>query len=307
MGEHLYILGHPVAHSKSPAIYNAVYPQMGLDWEYGFADMPSEADARAFIEERAFLSLNVTTPYKPLAFRSADIAGATAKLARGANVLVCHGDALLAYNVDGQGCVSYLEREGAAFSGACVALCGTGPTAVSIMHECAQAGCASVLMLSRDAARAQQVVNGYLDEYRCLLSGAITLPGAAAGRVPFEQAYADTQFMFGSYSTSKSAIASADIIIDATPLGMKSGDPAPFEDDLISAGQIVFDTVYGHGETELMRAARAKGAKALDGRGMLVAQAQATVGIVCDAEGVRLPFTSDALFDMMAEAAGFDL
>lgn len=307
MVEHLYILGHPVAHSKSPDIYNAIYPKLGLPWEYGFQDIADEGEARAFIEARRFLSLNVTTPWKPLAFRAADVAAATAKLAGGANVLVRKDTALLAYNVDGQGCVRYLERAGARFGGAAVALCGTGPTAISIMHECAQAGCASVLMLSRDRVRSQQVVNGYLDAYRELLSTAITLPGAPQGRVPFAQAYQDTEFLFGSYATSTAAIANADIIIDATPLGMRPGDPAPFDTALISEAQLVFDTVYGHGQTALLRAAQQAGARALDGRGMLVAQAVETAGIVCDVCEVPMPLSDDELFAMMADAAGFDL
>lgn len=307
MAEHLYILGHPVAHSKSPAIYNAVYPKLGLQWEYGSQDIADEGEARAFIEARRFLSLNITTPWKPLAFRAADVAAATAKLAGGANVLVCKDATLLGYNVDGRGCVRYLERTGARFNGAVVALCGTGPTALSIMHECAQAGCASVLMLSRDRARSQQVVNGYLDAYRELLSTAITLPGAPQGRVSFAQAYHDTEFLFGSYATSTTAIANADIIIDATPLGMHADDPAPFDTALISDTQLVFDTVYGHGETALLRAARQAGARAIDGRGMLVAQAVETAGIVCDVCEVPIPFSDDELFGMMAGAAGFDL
>ena len=117
MTEHLYILGHPVAHSKSPAIYNAVYPELGLPWEYGSKDLADEGAARAFISERDYLSLNATTPYKPLALAMADAAAATAKLAGGANVLAVKDGVLLAYNVDGQGCVRYLERTGASFAG----------------------------------------------------------------------------------------------------------------------------------------------------------------------------------------------
>lgn len=307
MSKKLYILGHPVAHSKSPAIYNAVYPKMGLDWDYDFMDIADESDACSFVDSRKFLSVNVTTPWKPLAFRQADVSAATAKLARGANVLVCKDGTLLAYNVDGQGCVSYLEREGARFYGADVAICGTGPTALAIMHECVQAGCSSVLMLSRSREKAQETVNSYLDEYRHLLATAVMLPGANEGRVSFAEAYESTEFMFGSYGTSKRAISKADVVIDATPLGMHPDDPSPIDPSILNEGQIVFDVVYGHGESALLRDARAVGAKALDGRGMLVAQAVATVGIVCDVEGVDMVFSPSELFDMMAEAADFDL
>lgn len=305
MTEHLYILGHPVAHSKSPAMYNAVYGAMGLDWDYGFADIDDAAAAERFVREDAFLSVNVTTPWKPLAFKIANVPAASARLAGGANVLVRAADQLLAYNVDGQGCVDYLMREGARIADAKVTICGTGPTAVSIMNECVQAGAQRVLMLGRNKDRAQATVDGYLETYRELLSTAVMLPGAAPGRLDFSEAYQHAQLMFGSYDTSKQALAASDTIIDATPLGMKADDPAPFDTSLIHEGQVVFDTVYGHGLTSLLRAARDAGARALDGRGMLVAQAVATAGIVCDVAGIDMPYDPDRLFDMMAQAAGF--
>ncbi|MCI8425410.1 MAG: shikimate dehydrogenase, partial [Adlercreutzia sp.] len=98
-------------------MYNAVYEKAGLDWFYGFADIPEAAEAEAFLAAREFLSLNITTPYKPQAFAAADVKAASAQLAHGANVLVNKGGALIAYNTDGQGCVAYLERAGVKFAG----------------------------------------------------------------------------------------------------------------------------------------------------------------------------------------------
>ena len=139
MSEKLYLLGHPIAHSKSPAMYNAVYEQLGLPWRYELADLATEEEARAFLEARGFLSVNITTPYKPHAFEVTTHRAASAKLARGANLLVKHGEALIAYNTDGQGCVAYLERTEFVFAGATVVVCGTGPTALAILHACAVA------------------------------------------------------------------------------------------------------------------------------------------------------------------------
>lgn len=288
-------------------MYNCVYPKLGLDWNYGLKDVPTENAAEIFLRSDEYLSVNVTTPYKPLAFAAADIAAASAKLATGANLLAYSKDSLLAYNVDGVGCVSYLKREGANFDGAKVAICGSGPTALAIMHECAQAGAQSVLLLSRKSERAQSAVNGYLDTYRELLSTAILLNATSGAKPEFERAYENCKFMFGSYDKSKAAIASSDIIIDATPLGMHKDDPSPIDVSLIGENQVVFDTVYGHGETKLLQYARQVGAHAYDGRGMLVAQAVATVGIVCDINEVDMKFDNDELFDMMASAAEFDI
>ena len=102
-GERLYILGHPVAHSKSPVMYNALYERLGLPWTYALADFAALDAARAFLDAREFLSVNITTPYKPLAFQAATRKAASAQLAQGANVLVRKDDQLIGFNTDGDG------------------------------------------------------------------------------------------------------------------------------------------------------------------------------------------------------------
>ncbi|NBI32066.1 shikimate dehydrogenase [Enterorhabdus sp. P55] len=302
----LYVLGHPIAHSKSPVMYNAAYERLGLPWHYGAMDLPDALDARAFLKKRDFLSVNITTPYKPLAFELATARAASARLAHGANVLVRKGDALIGYNTDGQGCVANLERAGFDFAGKRVAVCGTGPTSLAILHAAAQAGADEALLLGRDKDRAAEVLRAYVDEYGLLARATIDLPAASEGHLSFREAFDHVCFKYGSYATSTQAIAAADLIIDATPLGMAEGDPAPFDTALLHGGQWVFDAVYGHGETALVAAARAAGATALDGAGMLVAQAVVTVQIVCDIAEAPQPLGFDELFALMAEAAGFD-
>ena len=134
---HLYLLGHPVGHSKSAVMYNAVYEAAGLPWRYELLDCPTEADARAVLDGRAFLQVNITTPYKPLAFEIADERTEAVERIGGANVLVNDDGRLVAHNTDGIGCVGFLKREGFAFEGARVAICGTGPTALAILTACA--------------------------------------------------------------------------------------------------------------------------------------------------------------------------
>lgn len=303
----LYILGHPVSHSKSPVMYNAAYSQMGLPWHYDFKDLGSSDDARAFIESRDYLSLNVTTPYKPEAFEASDVKAATAKLAGGVNLLVNHEGHLLGYNVDGQGCVRFLERKGVNFAEKSVAVCGTGPTAMSILHACVIAGAAEVLLLGRDKDRSRRILEHYVESYRHLASTAISLPSPEDNHLGFAEAYEHANYKCGSYSTSTKAIAAADIIIDATVLGMQENDPAPFDVSLLSKRQVVMDTVYGHGTSALISAAQDAGCMAFDGAGMLVSQAVLTATILCEVEGVDGVPGYDALFDIMAKAADFDV
>ena len=285
-----YILGHPVAHSKSPAMHNAAYKALGLNWEYGFADRETEIDARVFLNVRNWRALNVTMPWKPLAYELADVRSAAAELAQGANVLVNWGGRVHADNTDGKGCVSYLQRCGVPFAGARVAVCGTGPTSLAIVYACVEAGAAQVTLLGRDAGKAQQA----LDAFRKRADG---VPGACG----------DAELAAGAYHENASAIAQAALVVDATPLGMQPGDPAPFDTASLSAGQTVFDVVYGHGETALLAAARATGCAAYDGAGMLVAQAVETIRDIAAITGAfAIPAHMD-LFAIMADGAGFEL
>ena len=305
-GERLYVLGHPVAHSKSPVMYNAVYGKVGLPWTYGLADYAEQADAQAFLSARRFLSINVTTPYKPLAYEAATRKDSSAVLAQGANVLIREGNGLAAYNTDGTGCVKFLELMGVDFAGKRVAVCGTGPTALSILHACALAGADSLMLLSRDAERARRVLEGYIERFGLLMATPDGEAPASEGRRSLREAYEVSTFRFGSYDGAADYISQADIVVNATPLGMKVGDPAPFDTNLLHAGQVVMDAVYAAGRTKLVEDALAAGCTACNGGGMLVAQAVATARIISAAKGVAFDMSDAEMFNVMADAAGFD-
>jgi len=290
-----FVLGHPVAHSKSPVMHNAAYRALGLPWEYGLADCATESEARAFLASDSWLGLNVTTPYKPLALEVATQCTAAAVIAQGANVLVrCNGHdsrvgdfggELLADNTDGAGCVTFLRRSGIELEGARAVVCGTGPTSLAIAHALAQAGTRKVTLLGRSAERSRHVLVGMLE--RCERAS-VALSASLS---------------VGDYERGACSIAQADLIIDATPLGMRPGDPAPFDTSLLTADQVVLDVVYGHGETALLTAARAAGCTAFDGFGMLVGQAVQTVRDFATCLHAPLSMRDVDLFALMADAA----
>ncbi len=349
----LFVLGHPVAHSKSPAMHNAAYRALGLAWEYGLADCATERQAREVLEARDWLACNITMPYKPLAFAFADSHSSAATMAQGANVLVRGNGHVHADNTDGKGCVAFLQRCGAQVAGANVVVCGTGPTSLSILHACVQAGAAQVLLFGRDPVRTQQATARYTERWRALrageapgnLSGASGLDGADSSNGPqrlgsrtssgFQGIQRDLRGCHGPDVHDGSVdqengnnrverteadgdsppvlarvydpdgvddIASADIVVDATPLGMNPGDPAPFNTSALSARQTVLDVVYAHGETALLAAARAAGCNAHDGVGMLVGQAVETVRDIADITGAFVIPDDLDLFDVMQKA-----
>lgn len=281
-----YVLGHPVAHSKSPVMHNAAYSQLGLPWSYGLADCPTRDAAREFLASEDWSGLNVTMPFKPLAFESATWRSQAACAAHGANVLVRCGEELRAHNVDGVGCIAFLARCGVELAGARVVVCGTGPTSLAILHAALQAQAQRATLLGRSAEKACKVLATF--ESRC---GQVPVAGVA-------------QLVAGDYASCANDIAQADVIVDATPLGMTPGDPAPFDTSLLAAGQVVVDTVYGQGETALLAAARSAGCTAYDGLGMLVGQAVETVRVFAHWLNVPLDESSVDLFSVMAKAAG---
>lgn len=298
MGARLYVLGHPVAHSKSPAMHNAAYKALGLDWRYGFMDCASEQEAHVFLRAGDWLALNVTMPYKQLALARADFPSHAALLARGANVVVRTEGGVHANNTDGVGCIAYLRRCGVDFKGASVVVCGTGPTSLSIAHAalCAQAAC--VTLMGRDAAKAEGVVRRYAQ----VVGNGV---GNGVGENVGEGDAARLQA--GAYGQDLARISDAAVVIDATPLGMKPGDPAPFDTSALTANTVVMDAVYGHGLTALGRAATHAGCRFFDGSGMLVAQAVETVHDLAHLTGAFSVPDSVDLFDIMAKAAGFAL
>lgn len=298
----LSLLGHPVGHSKSPAVHQAVFDALGLDWEFGLTDIADADAAAAFMKAADYVGLSVTTPYKPLAAESVDICAASARLAGGANVVVNRNGVLLGGNVDGKGAVTFLEHRGVSFAGKTVAVCGTGPTALSCLHAAAMAGADELVLLSRDKSRAQQVLQHYLDTYDQLAHASMN-PPAEPGRRTFLETFEQAKFLFGSYGTSAGAIQSADIVMDATTLGMKEGDPSPFDTALLHKGQTVFDVCYMR-RTALLKGAGNTGCIVFDGRAMLLGQATIVQDLWFEAQDVECMLTWEDRVVLMAAAAG---
>lgn len=298
-----YVVGHPVDHSLSPAMHRAAYQMLNLNWSYDLMDCEGTEEARTFLTSGDFLGVNITTPYKPLALELADEADAAARLAHGANVLVRSEGAgippeaapsgrpsgnldesaresapkLKAYNVDGVGFVMGLGFSGLDFAKKTIAICGTGPTALSILHALAEMGKESgpvrLALISRNAERAETVLSRYLAERAEL---GLPAPDCAIAGAAYDSA------------AGRQALSEADIIVNATRLGLQPGDPAPFPGELLSSRQVVVDAVYGRGETQLCKNAQTAGAFYFSGLPMLTGQAVASLKIFCEAAGEDL-------------------
>lgn len=239
------VIGDPVRHSMSPKIHNAAFAATGLDWVYVALPVASGrgAEAVAAMEVLGIDGLNVTMPHK------ADVAGAlTNKTDAVSKLGACNcvfrdGDQLVGDNTDGDGFVSALKEQcGADVAGMRVVVLGAGGAARAIVDALGRHGSESIIIVNRTLASAT--------------SAALLSPVASVGEL-------------GDVRT-------ADLVVNATSIGMGDADLSPLDASLLSAGQIVSDIVYQPSETALLRDAERVGATPVGGLGMLVHQAAAS-------------------------------
>jgi shikimate dehydrogenase len=249
----LCLLGHPVAHSRSPAIMNAALRALGRDGDFFYfaVDVPPERLGEAVAGMRAlgFAGGNVTVPHKEAVVRLCDVLTPAARAAGAVNVLALEDGRLVGENTDGAGLLRALAELGVGVRGARVVLLGAGGAARAALAALRGAGAAAVVCAARRPER-----------------------GAALG--------ADEVVALapGGGAEVRARLGAADLVLHATTIGMEEGAEAasPLDDASLGAvagGSAVVDLVYRRGETALVRAARARGLRAADGRGMLVHQA----------------------------------
>jgi shikimate dehydrogenase len=239
----LVLLGHPVAHSLSPAFQNAALRSAGIPLTYEALDVgPASfsAEFRALAGERA--AGNVTIPHKEAAARLCDRLTPLAERVGAVNTFwTDDAGALVGDNTDVGGFDAAIrELLGRAPENARVALVGAGGGAAAVLAAVERwPGCRAGVW-SRTYGRAE----------------------ALARR--FEEVARAEEFLAG-------AIREADIVVNATPIGLHSDD-IPMNPALLRRRAAVVDLVYRRGETPWVRLARGRGLLAIDGLPMLVEQ-----------------------------------
>lgn len=241
------IIGDPVVHSRSPAIHNAAYVACGLDWSYVAFPVPAGrgGEAVAAMRTLSIAGLNVTMPHKLAAAAACDEITVTAATLEAVNTVVRRGDRLVGDSTDGDGFVRAFRDEGLDPAGCRVLVLGAGGAARAITYALGAEG-AQVTVAARHDDRAQ--------------AAALLAPNAT------------TTTFDAQTDELNHVIADADVVVNATPLGM-AGESPPFDPGAFQANHVVIDTVYEPLETPMLVAARERGARAVNGIGMLVHQA----------------------------------
>jgi shikimate dehydrogenase len=235
------VIGSPVTHSLSPAIHRAAFEAAGVDWTYAAFEVAEGAvdDALAAMRTLGIGGLSVTMPHKQAAARAVDHLDPAARSLDSVNTISWDGDALVGSSTDGAGFVASLTEAGVSVDGARVAIIGAGGAARSVIDALARAGASDITVLNRSEERAEQA------------AGIATV--ASVGIV--------------------SDITRADIVVNATSVGMGVDTGLPCDPELFRDGHVVADLVYHPIETGWLCAARERGLTTVDGLGMLIHQA----------------------------------
>lgn len=243
------LVGGPrqVVRSLSPAIHNAAYQELGMDWVYVCFPVEPEAVAVALrgLMAAGVAGCNVTMPHKRAAAQAVDRQEGQAASTGAVNTVALREGEMVGWNTDGPGLTRFLEAEGVHVAGGAVLVIGSGGSARSVVAGLGAAGASAITVLARDPERARPLE---------------PLAGAATFRaLPLE-------------ATTAGLVAAADLIINATPVGQEGEEPL-IPTDAIRPDATVVDLIYHPAETQLVEAAARQGARSFGGLGMLVHQA----------------------------------
>lgn len=256
----LGVFGDPVAHSLSPQMQNAALKACKIGMQYArFQISPDELQsALGLIRELDFVGVNLTTPHKIAASKLMDETDDNARRIGAINTVKIDNAKLRGYNTDGKGFARAVRQEFAVdLRDLRMMILGGGGVARAIALQCARENCERLVIANRTFATAQKLA----EELREYFAGPRVLgPVPRLQAIPWEEAAIRFQ------------IAHLDLIVNATPLGLKRSDLSPIPTRLLAPHLMVYDTVYGESRTPFVAAASEAGARAANGLSLLLHQ-----------------------------------
>lgn len=273
---HVGIIGYPVGHSLSPKMHTAAFEALGLKWDYSLVPVaPDEIEATLQrIQQAGWRGVNVTVPHKQTVIPYVDYLTKAAASIGAVNTLVYDEGQLgwIGYNTDWIGFLEALKEAGFDPTNCRAVLLGAGGAARAVLYALLDQG-ATVTIANRNHAKAEALAL----EFSTVFERAIAVC-----------ALNDTEGL-------QQALEQSTLLVNSTSVGMSpyiTGDPLP-PNLTIPPHLTVYDLVYNPRETQLLKRARAAGATAIDGLGMLIHQG---------AEAFRLWTGQDAPIEVMRQA-----
>jgi shikimate dehydrogenase len=264
-GELYGLIGHPVAHSLSPYIFKAAFAAAGVEAVYElFPILPEKLDSGVKeLLDRGVRGFNVTVPHKTSVIPMMKKLDESAILTGAVNTVEVTADGMVGHNTDMGGFRDSLVPLGVPdISDARVLVVGAGGAARAVVTGLALSGAAKIT-----------IANRFIEETTGLLS-------AVAPRFP------ELEFEAIGFNEEEVAHGASDVVlcVHATSLGLSSDDPLPLDPAVLPTGSFLYDLVYSPDETALVKAARAAGYQAADGKEMLLRQAVAGYRILTGKE-----------------------
>jgi len=236
------IFGYPIEHTLSPLMHNSAFSELALDMCYiPFKVSPDDLPgAVQSIRSLNLAGVNITVPHKENVIPLLDKVDEEAAFIGAVNTITNHEGILTGYNTDGRGFMSSLAEEDVSVDNKEVVIIGTGGAARAVSYYLSEKA-SKLLMFDIDRKKADTLVSDL-------------------GKIRNNVFVLD----------NPNDIGKPGILINATPLGLHAGDPLPVNEEFISSDMVVCDLIYRN--TPLLIKASEKGAKTVNGSGMLLWQ-----------------------------------
>lgn len=245
------LLGYPVKHSLSPLIHNAAFKTKGIDACYLCFETKPEDIKQAIDGIRALniQGVNLTIPHKEIAVPYLDEIDKDAEIIGAINTIVRRKNRLIGYNTDAEGFIKALKKDlKLDLKRKSVFLFGAGGAGKAVAISLAKYGAKQIFVVEKNKKKAKSLLES------------------------IKRNFPHTQIEL-THSHNQEAIKKAHLLVNATPIGMNPNDNLIVNPVYFSSRLNIFDIVYNTAETKLLRVARKKGLKAINGLGMLIYQA----------------------------------
>ncbi|AEG61328.1 shikimate dehydrogenase [Desulforamulus ruminis] len=248
------LFGFPVEHSFSPAMHNAAFEELGLNWVYvPFCISPDRLkQAMQSITSLGLTGINVTVPHKQAVLPLLDEIHPTAGIIGAVNTIVNDQGRLVGHNTDGAGFVKSLTDEtGFSPRGQGVLILGAGGAARAVAVQLALSGAGPLYIANRSPAKAEALARDLQQA-----------TGVRAAALPWGR------------ELPQEKVNEVGLVVQTTPMGMapKAEQCPDFPFQAIRTGQVVCDLIYNPGQTLFLKEAAVRGAVPLNGLGMLLYQ-----------------------------------
>ena len=239
------VMGHPIAHSRSPMIHGYWLRTLGIEGAYELKDLMPE-QFPGFVGElgkNGYVGGNVTAPHKEAAYRAVSARDAASEAVGAVNTLWLENGRLMGGNSDVHGFIANLDDRAPGWNvpGCNVVILGAGGASRSAVYAFRQRGI-EVHVVNRTVARAQELAQRF---------------GASAH----------------GWNDLAKLLSQADVLVNCTSLGMQGKDPLQIDLGPLRKSAVVYDIVYVPLETPLLAQAKKRGHRTVDGLGMLLQQA----------------------------------